>query len=390
MVRSGGTKRCLNLGSYNYLGFAASDPYCTARVEETLRTHGASTCAGVLDAGTTAVHAELESEVARFVGKEAALVFGMGYATNSLSLPVLMAGKGSLIVSDSLNHASIVSGARGSDAKVRVFQHNNPASLEKVLREAISEGQPRTRRPWDKILVVVEGIYSMEGEVVRLKEIVEVKKRYRAYLYLDEAHSIGALGATGRGACEHCGVDPADVDVMMGTFTKSFGSCGGYIAGDAGLVQHVRWSSPGTLYATSMAPPAAQQTLSALHVLQGMDGTDRGARKLRELKENSNWFRGELRALGLEVIGDDDSPVMPVMLYNPAKIAAFSRECFKRNVAVVVVGFPATPLLLSRTRVCISAAHTRADLEQALAVFREVAHDIGIVYRRPSPATAAA
>jgi serine palmitoyltransferase len=190
------------------------------------------------------VHEELEREVAAFVGKPAAIVFGMGFATNSLTLPALMRGKGSLIISDALNHASIVAGVRGSGARVKVFRHNEPEHLERVLRAAIAEGQPRTHRPWTKILVVVEGIYSMEGEICRLPEIVAIKKKYRAYLYLDEAHSIGALGAGGRGVCEHLGVDPADVDILMGTFTKAFGSCGGYIAGDEQLIQYLRTVSP--------------------------------------------------------------------------------------------------------------------------------------------------
>jgi serine palmitoyltransferase len=161
------------------------------------------------------VHEELEREVASFVGKPAALVFGMGFATNSLTLPVLMRGKGTLVISDALNHSSIVAGVRGSSAKVKVFRHNQPEHLERVLRAAIAEGQPRTHRPWAKILIVVEGIYSMEGEVCRLAEIVALKKKYKAYLYLDEAHSIGAMGPTGRGVAEHLGVDTADIDVMV-------------------------------------------------------------------------------------------------------------------------------------------------------------------------------
>ncbi|CAI7926963.1 unnamed protein product, partial [Closterium sp. NIES-54] len=176
--------------------------------------------------------------------------------------------QGSLIISDSLNHCSIIAGARASGAGIKVFQHNVllhsgasyllvlphpprahlvpphptvspwravvlwavPENLEQVLRTAIAEGQPRTHRPWKKVLIVVEGIYSMEGEICRLHEIVDIKRKYKAYLFLDEAHSIGALGRTGRGVCEVAGVDPADVDVLMGTFTKSFGSAGGYIA----------------------------------------------------------------------------------------------------------------------------------------------------------------
>ncbi|KAL2634977.1 hypothetical protein R1flu_006456 [Riccia fluitans] len=376
------TRHCLNLGSYNYLGFAAQDEYCTPRVIETLDKFAISTCASRAEGGTTSVHEELEALIADFVGKPAALTYGMGFATNSTTLPSLM-GKGCLIISDSLNHSSIVAGARGSGAKVTVFQHNIPEHLEEVLRQAIADGQPRTHRPWKKIMVIVEGIYSMEGELCRLKEIVAVTKKYKAYLYLDEAHSIGAIGKSGKGICELQGVDPANVDIMMGTFTKSFGSCGGYIAGSKELIQYLKSVSPGHLYATAMSPPAVQQVISALRLIRGEDGTDRGARKLAQVRENSNFFREELRKMGCEVLGDADSPVMPVMLYNPAKIPAFNRECFKRNVAVVTVAFPATPLLLSRARVCISAAHTREDLVRGLEVISEVSDMVKLKYMPP-------
>lgn len=388
-----GTTRCLNLGSYNYLGFAAADEFCTDRAVASLEKHGVSMCSGWADAGTTPVHASLEQEVAQFVGKPAAIVYGMGYATNSLTLPAMMGlgkegngkelGKGVLIVSDALNHNSIVAGARGSAALVRVFRHNDPAHLEKVLREAISGGQPRTHVPWRKIIVLVEGVYSMEGEVCRLAEIVAVKAKYKAYLYLDEAHSIGALGLNGRGCCEQAGVNPADVDILMGTFTKSFGSCGGYVAGSEDFIASLRIYAP-AMHAVTMAPAAAEQALSALRVIAGKPGTGtRGEAKLRQLRENSNWFRAALRGIGLEVLGDDDSPVMPIMLYQPSKIAAFSRLCLERNVAVVVVGFPACPLLLSRARICISAAHTRADLERALEVISDVAQQLGLLDQKP-------
>ncbi|KAJ6688437.1 CLASS II AMINOTRANSFERASE/8-AMINO-7-OXONONANOATE SYNTHASE [Salix koriyanagi] len=171
----------------------------------------------------------------------------------------------------------------------------------------------------------------MEGELCKLPEIVAVCKKYKAYVYLDEAHSIGAVGKTGKGVCELLGVDTADVDVMMGTFTKSFGSCGGYIAGSKELIQYLKYTSPAHLYATSISPPAAQQIISSIKVILGEDGSGRGAEKLSRIRENSNFFRSELQKMGFEVIGDYDSPVISIMLYNPAKIPAFSRECLKQN-----------------------------------------------------------
>lgn len=381
---TGKINRCLNLASYNYLGFASADEYCTPQVIESLNKFSPSTCSSRVDGGTTVLHNELETLIASFVGKPAALVYGMGFATNSTTLPALI-GKGGLIISDSLNHSSIVAGARASGSKVAVFQHNSPSHLEDVLRNAIAEGQPRTHRPWKKIIVVVEGIYSMEGELCKLPEIVGVCKKYKVYIYLDEAHSIGAVGKSGRGICELLGVDPADIDVMMGTFTKSFGSCGGYIAGSKDLIKYLKAVSPGHLYATAMTPPGVQQVISALKVILGEDGSNRGAQKLARIRENSNFFRAELQKMGCEVLGDHDSPVMPIMLYNPAKIPAFSRECLKRNIAVVTVAFPATSLLFSRARICISASHTKEDLSRALEAISEVGDMIHIKYFPTEP-----
>lgn len=240
--------------------------------------------------------------------------------------------------------------------------------------------KPRTGRPWRKILIVVEGIYSMEGEMVRLSEIVRLKKKYGAYLYLDEAHSIGALGATGRGVCEQQGVSPRDVDVMMGTFTKSFGSCGGYIAGSAALVDYVRAASPASYHATAMSPPAARQIVASLTVISGRDGSDRGGEKLARLRQNANYFRAELMRRGFHVLGDMDSPVVPIMCYYAAKIPALSRMCLERNLAVVLVGFPATALCLSRMRICISASHTREELENAVEIIDEIGDRCMIKY----------
>ena len=158
---------------------------------------------------------------------------------------------------------------------------------------------------------------NVEGELCKLPEIVAVCKKYKAYIYLDEAHSIGAVGKTGRGICELLGVDTSDIDIMMGTFTKSFGSCGGYIAGSKDLIKYLKAVSPGHLYATALSPPAAQQVISALKVILGEDGSNRGAQNLAHIRENSNFFCAELKKMGYKVLGDHDSPVMPIMLYNP-------------------------------------------------------------------------
>ena len=180
---TGETKNCLNLGSYNYLGFGGYDPICTKAVIRTLREHGVTACSSRMEAGSTPVHAQLESTVATFLEKEAAIVIGMGFATNSAVIPVVVDpegnGKGVLLISDALNHSSIVEGVRGSGAKVQPFAHNNMGHLEAILRRATEDGQP-SGVPWRKIVIVVEGIYSMEGEFARLREIVALKKKYNA------------------------------------------------------------------------------------------------------------------------------------------------------------------------------------------------------------------
>ncbi|KAJ3051028.1 serine palmitoyltransferase component [Rhizophlyctis rosea] len=367
-----GTKReVLNLSSYNYLGFAQNTGPCADAVEVTVKKFGISSCSSRMEVGTTAMLVETEALVARFIGHEAAIIISMGFATNSTTLPALV-GKGCLVISDALNHASLVYGARVSGATIRVFKHNNVKDLEDVLRTSISQGQPRTHRPWKKILVVVEGLYSMEGSVCNLPEIVELKKKYPFYLYLDEAHSIGAMGPNGRGVCDYFGLDPKDVDIMMGTFTKSFGAAGGYIAARKEVVDHIRLHAHSSVYAESITTPVVQQIHTSMRIIMGEEGGDDGRRRIHILARNSRYFSTELKKMGFIVYGDVESPVIPLLLFHPAKIPAFSREMLKRGIAVVVVGYPATPIITSRVRFCISAAHTLEDLKFALEAISEV------------------
>ncbi|KAL2303838.1 hypothetical protein Nmel_009117 [Mimus melanotis] len=268
-------KGIINMGSYNYLGFAQKTGACQEAAAKVLSQYGAGVCSTRQEMGNLDKHEELEKLVARFLGVESAMAYGMGFATNSMNIPALV-GKGCLILSDELNHASLVLGARLSGATIRIFKHNNMQSLEKLLKDAIVHGQPRTRRPWKKILILVEGIYSMEGSIVRLPEVIALKKKYKSYLYLDEAHSIGALGPSGRGVVEYFGLNPEDVDVMMGTFTKSFGAAGGYIGGKKELIDYLRTYSHSAAYATSMSPPVVEQIITSVKCIMGEDGTTIG------------------------------------------------------------------------------------------------------------------
>lgn len=228
---TGTETRCLNLGSYNYLGFAAATGACADDSEKACRELGLALCSPRVELGTTQLHIDLEKLTARYLGVEDAIVFGMGFATNALNLPSLLS-PGCLVLSDEKNHASIILGLRLSGATTKVFKHNNMKDLERVLRESVVHGNPKNGgKPWKKMLIIVEGVYSMEGSICRLPEIIALKKKYKAYLYLDEAHSIGALGPNGGGIVDYFNADPKDVDILMGTFTKSFGSAGGYIAG---------------------------------------------------------------------------------------------------------------------------------------------------------------
>ncbi|KFB39703.1 AGAP007941-PA-like protein [Anopheles sinensis] len=292
---TGTETKCLNLGSYNYLGFAQNEGPCADDAEECIWTYGLAACSSRRELGTNPLHNELEALTAKFLGVEDAIVFGMGFATNSLNIPTLIS-PGCLVVSDEKNHASIILGLRLSGATPKVFKHNNMKDLERVLKDSILTGQPGTGKPWKKILIIVEGVFSMEGSIVKLPEIIELKKKYKAYIYLDEAHSIGAMGPSGRGVVDYYGVDPNDIDILMGTFTKSFGSAGGYIAGN--------------------------------------------------------------------------------------KVIAVVRTLTARNIAVVGVGFPATPIMEGRIRFCLSAAHTKEQLDYALSVIDDISDTLGLKYSR--------
>jgi serine palmitoyltransferase len=367
---TGTTTETLNMSSYNYLGFAQSEGPCADAAEAVIRKYGVTMASPRSDSGTSDLSVEVEELVATFVGKPAAMVFSMGFVTNATTFPSLL-GKGCLMISDELNHSSIRFGSRLSGAMIEMFKHNDMRDLERKLREAISQGQPRTHRPWKKILVAVEGLYSMEGTMCNLPALVELKHKYKFNLYVDEAHSVGALGPNGRGVCDYFGIDPSEIDILMGTFTKSFGANGGYIAAEKHIIDKLRVQNAGMLFAESPTPPVLSQIASSLRLITGELNPGQGEERLQRLAFNSRYLRLGLKRLGFIIYGHDDSPIIPLLLYNPAKMPAFSHEMLKRKISVVVVGYPATPLVSSRARFCVSAAHTKDDLDRMLAACDE-------------------
>lgn len=376
---TGTTTETLNMSSYNYLGFAQSEGPCADSVEEVIKKYGLSTSSARSEVGTCDLAVDCEQLIAEFVGKQSAMVFSMGFGTNASIFSALV-GKGDLIISDELNHASIRFGSRLSGAMIASFKHNDMADLETKLREAISQGQPRTHRPWKKILVVVEGLYSMEGTMCNLPGLIRLKKRYKFNLFIDEAHSIGALGPRGRGVCDYFGIDPSEVDILMGTLTKSFGANGGYVAGDKAIIDKLRVSNAGTIYGETPPPAVLAQIIAALRLINGELIPGQGEERLQRIAFNSRYLRLGLKRLGFIVYGHDDSPIIPVMLYNPAKMPAFSHEMLKRKISVVVVGYPATPLISSRARFCVSAAHNKDDLDRLLAACDEAGNALQLKF----------
>lgn len=368
---SGSTSMCLNLSAYNYLGFAQSEGQCTDAAIACVDKYGVHSGGPRTQIGSTDLHVQAENLVASFVGKEDAMITSMGYSTNANFFNAFLDAR-CLVISDELNHTSLRSGVRLSGAAVRTFKHNDLVGLEKLIREQIVLGQPKTSRPWKKILICVEGLFSMEGTVCHLPELVALKKKYKCYLFVDEAHSIGAMGPKGRGVCDLFGVDPKDVDILMGTLTKSFGAAGGYIAADQWIIDRLRIDLTTASYAETIAAPVLGQIISSLKTITGEIKPGEGQERLQRIAFNSRYLRLGLQRLGFIVYGCPDSPVIPMLLYCPSKMPAFSRMMLQRKIAVVVVAYPATPLIESRVRFCVSAALTKEDIDYLLRHVSEV------------------
>jgi 8-amino-7-oxononanoate synthase len=344
-----------NFCAYDYIGMAR-DPAVTAATKAAIDRYGTSAGASRLVSGEKQIHRDLENALATFLGTPAAIVFVSGHATNVTTIGHLL-GPGDLIVHDVLAHNSILQGAHLSGATCRGFAHNDWRALD-VLLSGIRHSHRR-------VLIAIEGVYSMDGDFPDLARFIAVKEKHRAMLYVDEAHSLGTMGRTGRGLSEHAAIAPAGVDIWMGTLSKSLASCGGYIAGSAELVEYLKYTAPGFVYSVGLSPPNAAAALAALTVL------DREPERVARLHELSSLFLRLARERGLNTGGAGGTPVIPVIVGNSVRCILLSRALFRRGINVQPIIHPAVPEHATRLRVFITVNHTESLIRGAVDAIAE-------------------
>jgi 8-amino-7-oxononanoate synthase len=359
VVEMEGAQRVM-LGSNNYLGLTG-DERVIAGARDALETYGTGLTGSRLLNGTTPLHLDLEREIAEWMGTEDAIVFTTGHQANVGTLGTLLA-PGDTVVADSGDHASILDGCLLSRAKLRAFRHNRLDKLERSLERAAGDG--------GGILVVVDGVFSMEGDVAPLPQIAELCRRFGARLMVDEAHGAGVLGARGAGTAELLGVEDR-VDLRMGTFSKSLASCGGFVAGPADVIDFLRIQSRAFLFTAAAVPAAVGAALAALRVVRSAEGPPLLARVL----ENAAYLHAGLQERGFKVVeheGDVVTPIIPVMVGDDWKAVLLWRALYDAGVFTNVALHPAVPPGGALLRTSVMATHDRATLDRALDAFAAV------------------
>jgi 8-amino-7-oxononanoate synthase len=346
-----GGRELISFASYNYIGMSG-DPEVNAAVIEAVKKYGTSVSASRLVSGEKDLHGQLERAIAEWVGVDASVVMVGGHATNETTIGHLV-GPGDLIVHDSLSHNSIVQGAILSGARRRPFPHNDWQALESILAEV--------RASYRRILVVVEGVYSMDGDFPNLPRFIDVKQRYKSWLMVDEAHSMGTMGKTGRGIGEHFGIDPRQVDIWMGTLSKSFGSCGGYIAGSNELIEYLRYTAPGFVFSVGLSPPNAAASLASLGVLR------KHPERVATLQARARLFLEEAKRRRLNTGDSDQTAVVPVITGNSLHALLLSRKLFEKGINVQPILYPAVEESAARLRFFINSTHSEEQIRYAVA-----------------------
>lgn len=343
----------ITFSRYNYLGMSG-DPVVSRAAKEAIDRYGTSVSASRIVSGERLLHREIEKEIADLVGTEDSLVFVSGHATNVTTIGHIF-GKPDLIVHDALIHNSVLQGCQLSQATHLSFPHNDWQALDMILEESRS----RFRRA----LIVIEGVYSMDGDIPELPEFIKIKKRHGAFLMVDEAHSIGVLGKTGRGIGEHFGINPADVELWMGTLSKSFASCGGYIAGSRALIEYLKYTAPGFVYSVGMSPANAAAALAAIRLLR------KEPERVARLRELSVLFLRLARERGLNTgAGAGGSPVIPVIVGDSLKAVRLSQALLRQGIDALPMIYPAVPDNFARLRFFVNCTHTPEQIRSALDV----------------------
>jgi glycine C-acetyltransferase len=362
-------RRVISLASNDYLGLT-HHPRMLAAAERAVRDLGAGSGAVRTIAGTMTLHEELEAELARFKGTEAVLTFQSGFTANTGVIPTIT-GEQDLIVSDSLNHASIIDGMRLSKAPRQVYAHKDVTALREILREARAGGRPDGSGPYRLILVVTDGVFSMDGDIAPLPGIVDAAEESGAAVLVDDAHASGVLGRNGRGSVDHFGLH-GRVAIQVGTLSKAVGVLGGYVAGSLALREMLTQRARPFLFSTSHPPAVAAACLEAIRIFQ------EEPELIERLWANTARFKAELSRLGFDT-GVSETPITPVMVGDASLAIRFGDRLFEEGVFATSVVFPTVAIGAARLRTIVTAAHTDEQLDAALVAFDRVGRELGVI-----------
>src|SRR5277367_3937142 len=359
-------KEVINLSSNNYLGLTTHPKLRRAAIDAT-RKYGVGSGAVRTITGTMKIHMELEQQIARFKQSEACVVFQSGFAANAGTVSAIL-GKEGLVISDELNHASIIDGCRLSRATIKVFKHKDTADCERVLQET---------KDWPgKKLLITDGVFSMDGDIANLPALCDLAKEYNCIMMVDDAHSSGVLGKHGRGTIDHLGCH-GRVDIQVGTLSKAIGAMGGYVCGSKDLIEFLYHRARPFLFSTSHPPSVAATCIAAFDVLE------QEPERMEQLWTNTRYWKQELGALGFNIGGVNtpasETPITPIIIGDGKLTMDFSRELFKEGVMGTGIAFPTVPEGKARIRTIMTATHTKEELQQALEVLGRVGKRMGIV-----------
>ena len=352
----------INLASNNYLGLCA-DPRMRDAAAEAAREYGAGSGAVRSIAGTMTLHRELERRFAAFKGAEDALMFPSGFAANAGTVAAILT-RDDVIVSDELNHASIIDGARLSRAEIKVFPHRDPAAADRLLEETKRDGRVQ--------LLITDGVFSMDGDIAPLPDLVEVAERHGAVMMIDDAHASGVLGENGKGTVSHYGLDPKRVDVQVGTLSKAVGALGGFIAGPSHLIEWLQNRGRPFIFSTSAPPAVAAACLKALDILE------QEPERVQRLWDRTRFFKEGLQKLGFDT-GESQTPITPVIAGEATKAQELSALLWEERVFTPAVVYPTVAKDRARVRTIVTADHSEDDLREALDAFERVGRKLELI-----------